>query len=408
MTHYTNDIMKSATYTTMKKLFQIFAIAAFASLLSGCIVTPANSPGYAQRPYGQPYAPPPNGQPLTPPNVAPPAADELDFGYYQTQLGPYGDWVDIPDNGQCWVPTEVKVNPAWRPYVDNGKWDYTDQGWYWTSEYPWGEIVFHYGRWISHPQYHWAWVPGFDWAPAWVTWRDDQSDGAVAWAPLPPAAQFQAGVGLEYDGQPADTVDVDFGLAPAAFVFVGYDQFWAFNPRPLVIAPEQVSLFYSRSAVRNNYAVVGGKLRVEGLGGNRMAGLTHRQISIVSAQRLKINEETLNANVRQKQHPGVGMRPPVPNVRPGPPGTPRPGPNNNNPPKRPVLGPNGNNPNNPPGRGNNPNLPSGRSNNPNYQPGRGGNYPATPPKGTPPNQQPQKGKTQPAKNNQNDKDQNKN
>ncbi len=241
----------------MKKLFQIFAIAAFASLLSGCIVyTNPNSPAYARPPYGQPYGgqpaygqppygQPPNGQPYgqtpAPSAATPPAADELDFGYYQTQLGPYGDWVDIPPNGQCWVPTEVKINPGWRPYVDNGKWDYTDQGWFWTSQYPWGEIVFHYGRWISHPQYHWAWVPGFDWAPAWVAWRDDQSDGAVAWAPLPPAAQFQAGVGLEYDGQPADTANVDFGLAPAAFVFVGYDQFWAFNPRPLVIAPEQVS-----------------------------------------------------------------------------------------------------------------------------------------------------------------------
>ena len=277
--------------------------------MSGCIVIPANSPGYSQRSYGQPYASPPMGkpygQPTAPPNAAPPAADELDFGYYQTQLGPYGDWVDIPDNGQCWVPTEVKVNPAWRPYMDNGKWDYTDQGWFWTSEYPWGEIVFHYGRWISHPQYHWAWVPGFDWAPAWVAWRDDQSDGAVAWAPLPPAAQFQAGVGLEYDGQPADTANVDFGLAPADFVFVGSDHFGDSNLRSVVIAPEQVPLFYAHSVVQNNYAVVGDKVFVGALGSSRMASLTHHPLRMLSVQSLKANQERQNADRRHIQNPSI-------------------------------------------------------------------------------------------------------
>src|ERR1039458_284492 len=73
------------------------------------------------------------------------------------------------------------------PYVDQGKWTYTDKGWSWTSEYPWGEIVFHYGRWFDHPVYRWAWKPGFEWAPAWVAWRKDDPSKIVV-VPLAPAA----------------------------------------------------------------------------------------------------------------------------------------------------------------------------------------------------------------------------
>ena len=39
------------------------------------------------------------------------------------------------------------------------------------------------------------WVPGDQWAPAWVAWR--YSDDYVGWAPLPPEADpFRVSVGL--------------------------------------------------------------------------------------------------------------------------------------------------------------------------------------------------------------------
>ena len=143
-------------------------------------------------PSPQNYTPAPVAASTTVPTGAPageraPDADELNFTYFQTELGPYGEWVDIPGNSPCWVPAEIKTNPDWRPYVDKGKWTYTDKGWSWSSEYPWGEIVFHYGRWFEHPTYRWAWKPGFEWAPAWVVWRKGEPDKPVAVVALRPA-----------------------------------------------------------------------------------------------------------------------------------------------------------------------------------------------------------------------------
>jgi hypothetical protein len=42
--------------------------------------------------------------------------------------------------------------------------------------------------------YGWAWMPGTDWAPAWVAWRTDAD--YVGWAPLPPAAGWNETSGL--------------------------------------------------------------------------------------------------------------------------------------------------------------------------------------------------------------------
>ena len=74
----------------------------------------------------------------------------------------------------------------WRPY-EYGHWVYTDDwGWYWVSdddEDDWGWVVYHYGRWV-HDRAAWFWVPGDEWAPAWVDWRYGGDD--IGWAPLPP------------------------------------------------------------------------------------------------------------------------------------------------------------------------------------------------------------------------------
>ena len=62
----------------------------------------------------------------------------------------------------------------------------------------------------------WVWVPGYDWDPAWVCWRE--ADSYCGGAPLPPAATYQVGVGLHYKGHLA--LDVDFGLDMDVFTFV--------------------------------------------------------------------------------------------------------------------------------------------------------------------------------------------
>jgi hypothetical protein len=96
-------------------------------------------------------------------------------------LGSLGAWVDIGPYGRCWHPSGVSSD--WQPYVD-GQWVWTDAGWYWQSDEPWGWATCHYGSWVNNPSYGWCWIPGTEWAPAWVTWRE--SDDYVGWAPCGP------------------------------------------------------------------------------------------------------------------------------------------------------------------------------------------------------------------------------
>lgn len=97
-------------------------------------------------------------------------------------LSARGTWVEVGTYGRCWHPTGVVV--GWRPYCD-GYWVWTDCGWYWQSDEPWAWACYHYGTWVLDPAYGWVWVPGVEWAPAWVAWRC--GDGYVGWAPLAPS-----------------------------------------------------------------------------------------------------------------------------------------------------------------------------------------------------------------------------
>jgi hypothetical protein len=99
---------------------------------------------------------------------------------FQAPLQPYGDWVEVGNYGRVWRP---RVAAGWRPYY-YGRWEWTNEGWFWVSDEPWGWAAYHYGRWAYDPYYGWLWVPGYEWAPAWVSWR--VSGEAVGWAPLAP------------------------------------------------------------------------------------------------------------------------------------------------------------------------------------------------------------------------------
>jgi hypothetical protein len=103
---------------------------------------------------------------------------------FTAALDAYGHWARHASYGEVWVPDGVP--PDWRPY-EYGHWVYTDDwGWYWVSddqEADWGWVVYHYGRWV-HDRASWFWVPGDEWAPAWVDWRYGGDN--VGWAPLPP------------------------------------------------------------------------------------------------------------------------------------------------------------------------------------------------------------------------------
>src|SRR5437773_2233500 len=90
-------------------------------------------------------------------------------------------------------PREAQGSRDWRPYTD-GHWVYTDVGWTWVSEEPFGWATYHYGRWTRLRNIGWVWVPGDEWAPAWVSWR--KNNDYVGWAPLPPEAQFDRRSGI--------------------------------------------------------------------------------------------------------------------------------------------------------------------------------------------------------------------
>jgi hypothetical protein len=100
---------------------------------------------------------------------------------FDNPLAPLGTWASVGNLGRCWRPSGV--GPGWRPYCD-GEWVWTDCGWYWQSNEPWGWACYHYGSWYADPAMGWVWVPGTEWAPAWVTWRS--GGGYIGWAPMPP------------------------------------------------------------------------------------------------------------------------------------------------------------------------------------------------------------------------------
>jgi hypothetical protein len=112
---------------------------------------------------------------------ATPGAATVTLDTFQQGLSSHGEWVDMPPYGRVWRPTGVAA--GWRPYY-YGRWEWTDEGWLWVSDEPWGWATYHYGRWAYDNGAGWVWVPGYQWAPAWVTWR--YSPDYIGWAPLGP------------------------------------------------------------------------------------------------------------------------------------------------------------------------------------------------------------------------------
>ena len=102
---------------------------------------------------------------------------------FYDQLSPYGDWLYTSDFGYVWRPY-FDDPESFRPYSSGGNWVYTSYGWTWNSVYDWGWATFHYGRWNFDNYLGWTWIPGTEWAPAWVTWGS--YDNYWGWAPMGP------------------------------------------------------------------------------------------------------------------------------------------------------------------------------------------------------------------------------
>lgn len=148
----------------------------------------------------------------------------ITFDYFSDTLEPYGEWIEVPDYGYCWRPSNVDED--WAPYTD-GYWANTDAGWTWVSYEDWGGITYHYGRWARMPGEGWFWVPDYEWAPAWVSWR--YSDDYVGWAPLPPRAHWRPEIGFSI------WVDDYCDIGPTYYNFCEVRNFGAPALRPVII-----------------------------------------------------------------------------------------------------------------------------------------------------------------------------
>ncbi len=152
-------------------------------------------------------------------------AQKLDFFY--DALDPAGDWIELDPFGYVWQPREAQ-RTGWRPYTD-GSWVWTDYGWTWASNEKFGWATYHYGRWTRVKRIGWVWVPGSEWAPAWVAWR--RSDSFVGWAPLPPDAHSGSGF--------TAAVDSYYDIGPASYSFVPVENFGEQTYVGRVVEPER-------------------------------------------------------------------------------------------------------------------------------------------------------------------------
>ncbi len=151
--------------------------------------------------------------------------DQTTDSFYDA-LDPYGDWVQTDRYGYVFRPRTT--GPAWRPYTD-GSWVQSDYGWTWRSNEPFGWATYHYGRWAQLPRTGWVWVPGSEWGPAWVSWRN--SDDYVGWAPLPPDAWSANGF--------TASVDAYFDIGPGLYAFLRVGDFGEPSYVGRVIEPAQ-------------------------------------------------------------------------------------------------------------------------------------------------------------------------
>ncbi len=223
-----------------------------------------------------------------PANATPPVT----YNYFYNTLSPYGNWVQVDGYGWCWQPTVGVVQASWQPYCDDGRWVYTDCGWYWNSYYSWGWAPFHYGRWYHHHRHGWVWYPGNVWGPAWVTWR--YYDGYCGWAPLPPACGYVSGVGLTYHGSRV-SVGFGFGLSWSAYTYVPTSHFYGADPWRYRVHGEHGVQIHNHSTVINNYVVGNHNTTIINVGpGTRViAGASRTEIRKVALHDVNATDSTI-------------------------------------------------------------------------------------------------------------------
>ncbi len=195
---------------------------------------------------------------------------EPSYDEFYDELSPYGDWMDYPSYGRVWRP---RVEPDFQPYGTNGRWEMTEYGNTWVSDYPWGWAPFHYGRWTFDSYYGWIWIPGNEWGPAWVTWRS--GGGYYGWAPLGP------GMGLD--------INININIPYNYWVFV--PEIYVRSPRvySYCVPRNRISGIWGGTSYLNNYYRYNNRAYVFGPHRYDLERATRNRVSVYRADDLYRN-----------------------------------------------------------------------------------------------------------------------
>ena len=207
------------------------------------------------------------------------------YDTFYRKLEPYGAWRESADFGYVWQPRAAQSR-NWRPYTD-GRWAYTDAGWTWVSDEPFGWATYHYGRWTRLSEIGWVWVPGDEWAPAWVSWRT--SDKNVGWAPLPPAARFEKRTGIKHWADSYYDIDAD------EYVFVPNEDIGDENIRRAVLPEDRNVTMVNETTNVTNITYNNTTIVNEGPNFDQLRGRSRRPV-----ERLQLQREY---NVEREENP---------------------------------------------------------------------------------------------------------
>jgi hypothetical protein len=216
-------------------------------------------------------------------HIGPSGRATVDLGFFYDDLASYGNWVERPQYGWVWTPRAAAT--TWRPY-QNGHWAATDEGWTWITDEPYGWATYHYGRWYDDPEYGWEWVPGNEYAPAWVSWHE--GGDYIGWAPLPPSVSFRAGL-------------LDVSLAPDAYVFVPERQFLAPRIVDYVVPRQDCERVYRQTRNFTEYQVVNQRVVNRGVPVDRIQQVVGRPVPRYRVAEMNADQRHHGARIAQNQ-----------------------------------------------------------------------------------------------------------
>ncbi|HXO42039.1 MAG TPA: DUF6600 domain-containing protein, partial [Thermoanaerobaculia bacterium] len=165
-----------------------------------------------------------------------------------------------------------------------------------------GWATYHYGRWAYDSDYGWEWIPGYEWGPAWVAWRN--GGGYIGWAPLPPEVRFRAGIGLDFGG-----IDINVALGPTRFCFVQERSFLAANVVTYVEPPARNVTIIHNTTNLTNYTVVNNRVINQGIPVQHVEQVTGRRVERLQISPVRSGPAPRSGQVRGNQL--VVFQPPI-------------------------------------------------------------------------------------------------